>query len=315
MKGTAMRLVTYALSDGGQAPGVERSDGSVLAVTAVLGEAAPPTVARLLGVLPSVQNQLSEALHSADADPEAAIRSGRVIASDAVKLKAPLGERILVVCAGGNYRQHIEEMGDEEPSGELAWFVKSPNAIIGSDEDIHIPASAPDQVDFEGELCIVIGRPCHAVSIEDAMSYIGGYTLMNDVSARDAAHQVLGATSALEGRSSWMNMLLGKQFPTFAPIGPAVVTPDEIGDPASLQLVTKVNGTVMQDANTSDLVNDIPTLVARLSEFFNFEPGDVISTGSPAGVGFGRKPPVFLRSGDTVSVDVKGIGALVNRIK
>lgn len=312
-----MRLVTYALPDGGGAPGVERSDGSVLAVSAALGEDAPPTVAKLLGVLPSVRDRLQAALEAADADPGAAIANGQVIAAEAVRLQAPLGERVLAVCGGGNYGSHITEMGEDPAnlSDELVWFVKSPNAIIGTGEHIQVPASAPNQVDFEGEVCIVFGRACHAVSVEDAMSYAGGYTIMNDVSARDAMGQVLGAKTGVEGRQSWMNMLLGKQYPTFAPLGPAIVTTDEIDDPGNLQLVTKVNGTVMQDAHTSDLIIDVPNLISRLSEFFSFEPGDVISTGSPAGVGAARKPPVYLHSGDTVSVNVTGIGTLVNTIK
>jgi 2-keto-4-pentenoate hydratase/2-oxohepta-3-ene-1,7-dioic acid hydratase in catechol pathway len=110
-------------------------------------------------------------------------------------------------------------------------------------------------------------------------------------------------------------MLIGKQFPTFSPLGPAVVTADEIDDPANLQLTTTVNGTVMQDANTSDLAVGIPELIAGLSRYFTFEPGDVMSTGTPAGVGAGRKPPVYLRAGDTVSVTVEGVGSLVNTVE
>lgn len=124
----------------------------------------------------------------------------------------------------------------------------------------------------------------------------------------------MAASTGEEGRYAWMNMLLGKQFPTFSPLGPAVVTADEIADPSDLQLVTTVNGAQMQNANTSDLSVGIPELIAKLSRYFNFAPGDVLSTGTPAGVGVGRKPPVFLQPGDIVEVAVKGVGSLVNVI-
>lgn len=306
-----MRFVTYSRHGEPPAPGIECSSGAIIDVAAVLGHNNYPTVARLMGAEKDTFDRLGSALAAAEND--VAALGNKVLLPGTFRLRSPLGERVLIVCGGANYRSHLAEMG-EEPSGELAWFVKNPNAVIGSGEPIVLPPTLPDQVDFEGELCIVFGRACHAVSEEDAMSYVGGYTILNDVSARDALPSVMSAATALQGRFAWMNMLLGKQFPTFSPLGPAVVTADEIEDPGDLQLVTTVNGVQMQNANTADLNDDIPQLIAKLSRYFNFAPGDVLSTGTPAGVGVGRKPPVFLQPGDIVEVSVTGVGSLVNSV-
>lgn len=306
-----MRLVTFRNATGEPTPGIERSDGSIVVVHAVVPD-APTTVARLMGAEPSIRERLDSAVGNVDADPERAVAQGQLVPAG-VELLAPLGERVLVVAAGANYRSHLAEMG-EEPSDELAWFVKSPNCLIGTGQAIRLPAGFAEQVDFEGELCVVFGRTCHDINAADALSYVGGYTVMNDVSARDALPGLGSAATPAEGRYAWMNMLLGKQFPTFAPLGPAVVTADEIADPGDLQLTTTVNGVTMQDASTSDLAVGVPDLIARLSRYFSFAPGDVLSTGTPAGVGAGRRPPVYLRAGDIVAVEVKGVGALVNPV-
>jgi len=308
-----MRLVTYATPVAPPQPGIELPDGSVIRVARVLGEQAPATVARLLGAMPQVRERLDEAVAAVVADPGRATSDGLRVAADAVRLLAPLGERVLVVCTGANYRSHLQEMG-EEPPEKPAWFIKNPNSVIGPGEPIRLPAGHADQVDFEGELCVVFGRLCHDVAAADANSYLAGYTVLNDVSARDALPGVAAAETPEQGRWAWTEMLLGKQFPSFAPLGPAVVTADEIDDPADLRLTTTVNGAVMQEATTGDLAVDVPTLVAQLSRYFAFQPGDVLSTGTPAGVGVARTPPVFLRPGDTVTVEVKGVGALINPV-
>lgn len=307
-----MRLVTFSAAGSHPEPGVLCPDGAVLAVRAVLGTDGPPTVARLLGRWPAVQDRLRAALAVAEADPERAQAADRLLAPAEVRLHAPLGERVLLVCAGANYRSHALAAPDASPSP--AWFVKSPNAVVGPGAEIVLPGRFPDRVDYEGELCIVFGRPCHDVRAEDAWQYVAGYTILNDVSARDAWPRLQGAQTAEEGRLAWLDMLLGKQFPTFAPMGPAVVTADEVGDPADLRLTTSVNGHVVQDASTRDLIVDIPTLVERMSRHFSFAPGDVLSTGTPTGVGVTRTPPVFLHPGDEVSVAVDGIGILTNPV-
>lgn len=177
-----------------------------------------------------------------------------------------------------------------------------------------MPAEFPDHVDYEGELCVVIGKPCHAVRAEDAWAFVAGYTLLNDVSARDAFPGLAAATTPLEGRWAWTDMLLGKQFPTFGPIGPAVVTADEFDDVGALRLTTTLNGRTVQDALVSDLAVGVPELIEQFSRYFPFQPGDVISTGTPAGVGAGRRPPLYLRHGDVVTVAVEGIGELTNPV-
>ncbi len=308
-----MKLVTFSVSGRDPAPGIERADGSVVDIAGVLGHHRYPTVARLMGSGQSTFDEIDRIMAAVDIDPERFSAEGELLPAGSFRLHSPLGERVLMVCAGANYKSHLAEMGQHQ-TDELAWFVQNPNSVIGSGESIVLPSAFPDKVDFEGELCVVFGRACHAVSEEDALAHIGGYTIMNDVSARDELSHLLAAATPEEGRYSWLNMLLGKQFPTFSAVGPAIVTSDEIADPNDLQLTTTVNATVMQDANTLDLTVGIPELIARLSRYFAFVPGDVLSTGTPAGVGAGQQPPVYLRPGDRVEVSVTGIGSLVNTI-
>ncbi|MBO0832592.1 MAG: fumarylacetoacetate hydrolase family protein, partial [Actinobacteria bacterium] len=171
-----------------------------------------------------------------------------------------------------------------------------------------------DHVDYEGELCVVIGKSCHRVRAEEAWGYVAGYTLLNDVSARDYLPALAAARTAIEGRWAWTDNLLAKQFPTFAPVGPAVLTADEVNDASTLRLTTTVNGEIMQDALLSDLAVDVPHLIEQFSRYFVFQPGDVISTGTPAGVGAGRQPPAYLRDGDVVTIAVNEIGELTNPV-
>ena len=299
-----MRLVMFESGDE-YAAGVQLASGHVAPASAILGEGAPATVAGLIAGGPGLLEDLAKAVSTAAASV--------LLPGDKVRLGAPVGERELVVCAGANYRSHVREMGDELPE-KAAWFIKNSRSVVGPDTPIALPAEYPGMVDYEGELCVVIGRPCHAVRAEDAWDYVAGYTLLNDVSARDAFPGLARASTPLEGRWAWTDMLLGKQFPTFGPIGPAVVTADEITDVGALRLTTMVNGVTVQDAPVSDLAVGIPELIEQFSRYFPFQPGDVISTGTPAGVGAGRQPPSYLRSGDVVTVAVDGIGKLTNRI-
>ncbi|CAM5694410.1 fumarylacetoacetate hydrolase family protein [Streptomyces canus] len=300
-----MRLVMFE-SGGDYAAGVQLPSGDVVPVRGILGDSAPGTVAELIAGGPDLLGKLAKAV--ALAEPSASL------ARDKVRLGAPVGRRELVVCAGTNYRSHLEEMGDELPA-KPAWFIKNSRCVVGPDAPIVLPPEFPSMVDYEGELCVVIGRPCHAVRAEDAWDYVAGYTLLNDVSARDGIPGIVSARTPLDGRWAWTDMLLGKQFPTFGPIGPAVVTADEIDDPGALRLTTTVNGVTVQDAPVSDLAVGIPELIEQFSRYFPFQPGDVISTGTPGGVGVGRKPPVYLRRGDVVTVAVDGIGQLTNPVR
>lgn len=204
-----------------------------------------------------------------------------------------------IICIGLNYRDHAIETGAEIPS-EPVVFSKFNSALIGHGETILLPA-ASSQVDYEAELVVVIGRRARHVSQEDAMSHVFGYTCGHDVSARDWQKGRPGG--------QW---LLGKTFDTFAPIGPCVVTAQEIKDPSNLRVKMHLNKAVVQDSTTAQLIFDIPTLIAHLSKIVTLKPGDLIFTGTPPGVGAARNPPTFLQPGDRCTVEIEGIGQLTN---
>jgi len=226
------------------------------------------------------------------------------------KLAAPIEPRIILAC-GMNYRGHLQEMGAPMPTAPTA-FLKNAGAVIGSGSAIVLPRDHPNMVDWEAEFCGVIGRPCHCVSPDDALDYVAGYTMINDVSARDWAKPVQ-QMAGLEATRAWDQNLLGKQFPTFCPMGPTLATKDEMdAEDATFQL--RVNGSVMQSARTNDLVFSLAALVAHYSQYYRFQPGDVITTGSPAGVGMGRNPRIFLKAGDVVEIEADGIGTLRNPV-
>ncbi len=308
-----MRLVTIESGTGGGVSGVQLSDGAVVLASAALGAEHPGTVAGLFRAGPKMLRRLDEAAQAVAADRELAVAQGSLVAAADARLLEPMGERVLLICAGANYRAHLAEMGEDVPE-KAAYFAKSPNSIVGTGHPIYLPRAFPDQVDWEGELCFVFGKDCHDVKAADAWDYIGGFTLLNDVSARDNFPPIMSAKTPIEGRWAWTDMLLGKQFPTFGPLGPAVVTDDEIGDPETMRLQTIVNGVVMQDAPISDLAVGIPALVEQFSRYYSFQAGDIISTGTPSGVGFGHRPPIFLKNGDTVTVTIEQIGSLTNSV-
>jgi len=222
------------------------------------------------------------------------------------QLLAPVPDPRLVVSCGMNYRAHLHEMGGGLPTQPTA-FLKSPNSVIGPDAPIVLPKAHPDMVDWEAEFSAVIGRRCHNVSAAEALDYVAGYTMINDVSARNWVPR-LGELKGMEAAAAWDMNLLGKQFPTFCPMGPAIVTKDEMASPDNVRFELKLNGEVMQSACTDDLAFDLATLISYYSKWYVFEPGDVITTGSPAGVGMGRKPFVFLKPGDIVTLGAEGIG-------
>lgn len=310
-----MRVVHF--DDGsGVRLGCLLGDGSVLDVAEVArrgGLEAPRHVGELLAARSGGPGPLDDALRAAlDGDAPA---GAAVVTVDQVRLKAPLAPGAQIVCAGANYRSHLEEMQGMDSPSSVLWFTKPPSAVADPGEPIMLPRQAPSQVDYEGELAAVIGRRCYRASEEEALSCLGGYTLLNDVSARDWVAAALEAKDPQEVRVSWGRNLLGKQFPTFCPLGPAILTADEVADPGRLHLRTRVNGSVLQDASTSDLIVGVASLVSYLSQFMAFSPGDIISTGSPAGVGVARTPPVFLAPGDRVEVEVETIGVLSNPVE
>lgn len=206
-----------------------------------------------------------------------------------------------VICIGMNYVDHCLEQNAPIPV-EPTMFNKFPTSIIGSGDVILRPPET-SELDFEVELTIVIGKAARRVPLAEALDYVAGYTVAHDVSARD-----------LQLRKNGGQWMLGKCIDGFAPLGPAIVTPDEVGNVHALRLRCLVNGAVMQDGNTKELVHNIPAIIAYATKFMTLLPGDVILTGTPPGVGCFRKPPVWLKAGDVVTCEIEKIGSITNTI-
>ncbi len=204
-----------------------------------------------------------------------------------------------IVCVGLNYRDHAEEQGSEIPKAPLL-FAKWPNALIGPGEPIVLPAES-QQVDYEAELGVVIGRRTRGVSERDALDAVRGYICVNDVSARDLQF----------ADGQWTR---GKSPDTFCPVGPRLVPREEIDDPQALAIRCTVNGEVLQDSSTAQMIFSVAEIIAYTSQIITLEPGDLIATGTPAGVGVFRDPKVLLQDGDEVSVEIEGLGTLTNPI-
>jgi 2-keto-4-pentenoate hydratase/2-oxohepta-3-ene-1,7-dioic acid hydratase in catechol pathway len=218
------------------------------------------------------------------------------------RLLAPL-QPSNILCIGLNYRKHAEEGNSPIPENPVL-FIKINSAVQNPGDAIVLPQKLKsNMVDYECELAVVIGRACHNVSRADALSYVLGYCCANDVSARD--WQKNG------GGGQWCR---GKTFSTFCPLGPHIVTTDEITNPNALRISTVLNGAVMQDWNTNDMIFDVPTLIEFLSASTILPAGTVILTGTPHGVGAARTPPVFLKHGDSVTIEIEGIGKLTNPV-
>ena len=214
-----------------------------------------------------------------------------------VTLLPPIPNPQKIVCIGLNYRDHAAEVGLDLPE-HVTVFAKWPNVLVGDGAPIVIPAES-HRVDYEAELAFVIGRAAHHVAENDAYAYVAGYTCFNDVSVRDYQMRT----------SQWT---LGKVFDTHGPCGPVLVTRDEIPDPHTLRISCSIDGEMLQDSSTSQLVFGIPQLVAELSSIMTLEPGDIVATGTPAGVGTSRKPRRWIRPGERVRVEIERIGALEN---
>jgi 2-keto-4-pentenoate hydratase/2-oxohepta-3-ene-1,7-dioic acid hydratase in catechol pathway len=281
-----MRLLTYDDGSGPQA-GIQLEQG--LVPVAALG--APV-------------NSLRGLLHALDADglAELAARAGdaedRVALAD-VRPLAPVPDPEKIVCLGLNYRDHAAEAGQEIPAAPM-WFAKFANSLIGSGEPIVLPPAHAEHVDYEAELAVVIGRAALRVSAERALDYVAGAMPFNDVTARDLQFQ----------NPLWTS---GKAIDTFAPCGPALVTLDQIDDLQSLTLRTRVNGETLQEGTTANQIFGVAEVVAWLSRTMTLLPGDVIATGTPAGVGASKGR--FLRAGDSVEVEVEGLGAVANPVR
>ncbi len=218
---------------------------------------------------------------------------------DSVTLEAPLSRPGKIIALGKNYLDHIKETGSETPEFPVI-FAKFPSCVIGPNDSIPIPKIS-NKIDWEVELAIVIGKLCKDVDEKDAVKYIAGYTIVNDVTARDLQR----------GDGQWIR---GKSLDRFCPMGPCIVTQDELGDASGLKLYTKINGILKQESSTSNMMFNVPQIIAHLSTAFTLEPGDVIITGTPSGVGFVRDPPEYLKDGDKIEQYIEKIGYLHNSV-
>jgi 2-keto-4-pentenoate hydratase/2-oxohepta-3-ene-1,7-dioic acid hydratase in catechol pathway len=277
-----MRLVSYRRGSESRA-GVETEDG-VLDAAELLGEEA-------IGVRRLIESgrvgELAQDLAGAEPVPDA-------------ELLPPLPDPDKLICIGLNYRSHAAEAGIEPPA-EPTFFAKFRNALAPPGAEVALPA-ASEKVDYEAEVAFVVGRRCRDVDASEALEAIAGYTLLNDLSARDLQFAT----------PQWMP---GKVFDGSAPCGPALVTPDEAGPPDSISFALDLNGERMQEASTADLIFPVGELLARLSRWMTLEPGDIVSTGTPAGVGSVRRPRVWLKPGDEIAISSPTLGELRTTIR
>ena len=311
-----MRLVTFEDEPKGHRLGAV-ADGLVVDLNAAYralleergerraGELAlkvvPPEMVAFLAAGERAMNAAREALALATRlGADGARERGLARRAESVRLRAPVPRPPKFILVGLNYRDHAEEAGMKIPEVPT-FFSKYSNCVIGPGDAIKIP-KVSTMIDYEGEYAFVIGRAGRDISPDRAMDYVAGYTIVNDVSCRDYQMKT----------GQWM---IGKTFDTFAPMGPCLVTPEEIPDPHNLELSLYLNGQRMQHSNTRNLIFKTEYLISFLSQVFTFEPGDVVSTGTPGGVGFARKPPVFMKPGDRVRIEIEGLGELENPIE
>ena len=281
-----MRFVSFE-AEGQAVPGLVSRNGKVLDLKSI-------GFTSLLQFIESGSEALERAEQFAREVPENPRH-----ALEAVKLLAPIPKPRKLICVGLNYRDHAAETGAQIPAVPTI-FNKFATAVIGPGAEIILPRVSKSP-DYEAEFAFVIGRGGRRIVAENWSDHVFGYTIVNDVTARDYQRAT----------SQW---LMGKTFDTFAPMGPWIVTADEIADPHDLDIQMEINGEILQDSNTRELIFKIPDLLAFLSSVFTLEPGDIISTGTPAGVGFARKPPRYLHAGDEVVVRIPAIGELRNPV-
>ena len=251
------------------------------------------SVRAFLGASPAEQEQiLAWAARQFDAGE-------RVLSLDEVELGPPVPDPEKILCLGLNYPEHAAESGFDIPPAPT-FFAKFRNSLVGPTSPVIMPA-ASHFIDYEGELAVVIGKRCKHVTEQEALAYVAGYTVCNDVSARDLQMQT----------SQWT---AGKAIDTFAPMGPGIALAADIPDPQALTLTTRVNGEVVQHESTSQMIFSVAATIAFLSSFMTLEPGDLIATGTPSGIGARRQPPLFLHPGDIVEVEIEPIGMIRNQM-
>jgi 2-keto-4-pentenoate hydratase/2-oxohepta-3-ene-1,7-dioic acid hydratase in catechol pathway len=285
-----MKLVTYKPSNGGAQLGVV-VDGKVINLPEASG-------GRLPNDMRSFIEQGESALKLAQ---EIAGKGGaHGVPVESVKLLAPISNPSKLIAIGLNYMDHVRETGAKVPQLAIM-FTKYTTSIVGTGDEVRWDPALTAKVDYEAELAVVIGKRASKVKEENAFDYILGYMNCNDVSARDLQN---------EKGDQW---IMGKSLDTFGPLGPYLVTKDEVPEPNNLSIKCMLNGKAMQDSNTREMIFKIPYLISYLSRGLTLLPGDVITTGTPDGVGAARKPPVFLKHGDVMTVEVEGLGQLTNK--
>jgi len=301
-----VKLVTFVVN-GNERLGIWSEPRGILDLSAAAqslpGRALPADMLSFIAAGPEALKSAHEVLDAATKSPQA-----KWLAIDSVKLAAPIPHpRKNVFCVGRNYKAHIIE-GARARNREVVFppvpefFSKPPTAVIGHDDEVHLDTRYTRQLDYEIELAIVIGKRCRDLSADAAMGAIFGYTIVNDVSAREVQ----------QAHGQWFK---GKGFDTYCPMGPCIVTADEYGNPSGRRLVLTVNGETRQDSNTSDLLFGVPEIVRSLAGGMTLEPGDVIATGTPSGVALGMTPQKWLQDGDVIVADIEGIGKLRNRVR
>ncbi|HYG74881.1 MAG TPA: fumarylacetoacetate hydrolase family protein [Planctomycetota bacterium] len=286
-----MRLVSFGPSGAERLGALIDGGRKIVDLNAV--DAAIPSC-----MIPFLQGDFWERTRRILADTSS-LQGKAVVAAEKVRLGAPVPRPGQIICIGLNYKDHADEQGHEYPKVPLL-FGKSPMAACGPNDDVEYPEGV-EQLDYEVELGVIIGRTAKKVSAADARKHIAGYCVFHDVSARCCQF----------GDKQWFR---GKSFDTFAPFGPALVTPDEAGDPHALKLSCKVNGEVRQDSSTSKLIHSVDAIIAYISRGITLQPGDVIATGTPSGVGVFLKPPRLLKRGDVVELEVQNLGKVVNKV-
>ncbi len=299
-----MKLVTF-IADGETRLGALLGERVIdLNAAARLDPAGPPAVASSLKALLELGDEglaaARRALAAAEGESAVAL-AGVAFAREAVRLLAPVPDPQKILCIGQNYRDHCAEQGKPLPE-RVAVFGKWPTCVIGDGDAIELP-SASQAVDYEAELAVVIGRRGKDIPPAAAYDHVAGYTCLHDVSARDVQYA--------DGGGQWLR---GKSFDTFCPLGPCLVTRDEIPDPHTLDIWCELNGRRMQQSNTENLVFRVDYLVSELSRGVTLLPGDIITTGTPGGVGWFREPRVLLQPGDQVTIGIAGIGELRNPV-
>lgn len=290
-----LRIISYRTSIHTPWQAGFEMDGRVISATATHNyENQPPTVRALLEAGPTA---VQKALASAERLISSEEQTLHTLAD--VEVGAPIPDPDKIICLGLNYADHAAETHAQLPQHPIL-FAKFRNSLIGPQAPIVLPRFSTE-IDYEAELAVVIGRTCKDVSAEDALSYVAGYTIMNDVSARDWQFHT----------GQWM---AGKAIDTFAPMGPGIVPASEIPDPQHLKVFTRLNGAVVQDGTTAQMIFNIAQSIEYISTVMTLVPGDIISTGTPAGVGFARKPPLYLHEGDRVEVEIEHIGTISNPV-